>query len=248
MRNMWIPPKPTIQVLIQGSMHFSFDQRVDTVITPHTHPNPTCYVAPNIVCKVNDVITPHPHMLRGLKMPEACVQVQPCHHTPPPPQPHMLRSIKHVCKFNHVITPHPTPQPHMLRGTKHVCKVNDVITPHPHMLRGLKMPEACVQVQPCHHNPHPPQPHMLRSIKHVCKFNDLINTPHPPQPHMLHNIKHVCKFNDVITPHTHPKPTCYVTSNMCASSTMSLHLCSLLIYTPLLSPPPTAEKSLCFLV
>ena len=49
---------------------------------------------------------------------------------------------------------------------------------------------------------------------------------------MLRNIKHVCKFNDVITPHTHPKPTCYVTSNMCASSTMSLHLCSLLIYTP----------------
>ena len=32
--------------------------------------------------------------------------------------------------------------------------------------------------------------------------------------------------------HPHPNPTCYVVSNICARSWMSLHLCSLLIYTP----------------
>ena len=52
---------------------------------------------------------------------------------------------------------------------------------------------------------------------------------HPPQPHVLRSIQHVCNFNDVITPHpthpptTHPNPMCYVASNMCATSTMSLH-------------------------
>ena len=49
------------------------------------------------------------------------------------------------------------------------------------------------------------------------------------------NIQHVCNFNDVITPHppTHPNPTCYVASNMCATSTMSLHP------TPPTHPNPT---------
>ena len=42
-------------------------------------------------------------------------------------------------------------------------------------------------------------------------------------PHMLRSVNHVCKFNDVTTPNPHPNPTCYVASNMCASSTMSLH-------------------------
>ena len=36
---------------------------------------------------------------------------------------------------------------------------------------------------------------------------------------MLRSIQHVCNFNDVITPHPHD----YVASNMCATSTMSLH-------------------------
>ena len=45
-------------------------------------------------------------------------------------------------------------------------------------------------------------------------------------------------FNDVITPHpthppTHPNPTCYVASSMCATSTMSLHP------TPPTHPNPT---------
>ena len=56
------------------------------------------------------------------------------HPTPPtPPQPHVLRSIQHVCNFNDVFTPHPThpPQPHVLRSIQHVCNFNDVITPHP---------------------------------------------------------------------------------------------------------------------
>ena len=46
--------------------------------------------------------------------------------------------------------------------------------------------------------------------------------------YVLCSIQHVCNFNDVITPRPthppgHPNPTCYVASNMCATSTMSLH-------------------------
>ena len=49
------------------------------------------------------------------------MQLQRCHYTPPhPPQPHVLRSIRHVCNFNDVITPHPThpPNPTHVTGVK----------------------------------------------------------------------------------------------------------------------------------
>ena len=38
-----------------------------------------------------------------------------------------------MLKFKDVITPHPThpPQPHVLRSIQHVCNFNDVFTPHP---------------------------------------------------------------------------------------------------------------------
>ena len=76
------------------------------------------------------------NMRCGWALPSQCVgstQHVMTPHPTHPPQPHVLRSIKHVCNFNDVITPHPThpPQPHVLRSIKHVCNFNDVITPHP---------------------------------------------------------------------------------------------------------------------
>ena len=66
--------------------------------TPPTHPNPTCYVASNMcatLCNFNDVFTPHPTH---------------------PPQPHVLRSIQHVCNIVQLqrclyTPPHPPTQP-----------------------------------------------------------------------------------------------------------------------------------------
>ena len=74
--------------------------------------------------------------------------------------------------------------------------------------------------------------------RHVCNFNDVI-TPHPthpPQPHVLRSIQHVWQLQrcHYTPPHPpHPNPTCYVASNMCATSTMSLHP------TPPTHPNPT---------
>ena len=84
-------------------------------------------------------------------------------------------------------------------------------------LRTLKLSMFIVEQQytchACKFNDGITSHHVLRSIKHACKFNDVI-TSH----HVLRSIKHACKFNDKLQ-----ATTCYVASNMRASSTMSLH-------------------------
>ena len=111
-RVMWVPPKLTVQVVIQGGIHFSFD-----------HVFSMCSSATN-------VITSHPtppHVLRSIDHVFKCNE---CNHIPPHPTCCVASTM--CSSATNVITSHPTP-PHVLRSIDHVFKCNECnhIPPHP---------------------------------------------------------------------------------------------------------------------
>ena len=107
---------------------------------------------------------------------------------PTPPQPQLLRSIKHVFMCNecyHPIPPHPNPNC-CVASNMCSCATNVIIPSHPTPTQLLRSIQHVFMCNECYH-PIPPHPNPNCCVaSNMCSCATNVNTSHPtpPQPRM----------------------------------------------------------------
>ena len=136
---------------------------------------------------------------------------------PIPPQPQLLRSIKHVFMCNECYHFPSHPNPNCCVASNMCSCATNVITPHPTPTPTVASHQTCVHVQRMLSHPIPPQPELFCSIKHVFMCNECYHFPSHPNPNCCVASNMCSCATNVIT--SHPNANCCVASNMCSCAT-----------------------------